>query len=162
MVATVGDVAAAVGDVAVAVGDVSVAVADVVMVVNFGCCTELPQLCFLSLQKVLVRMMGADGVGGCTVHPFRCLYLSLTLVSAYRLGIGVVLAGLGSVMEFGAGLGLINYCFRRGRGGAGFDVLSFFAVCVCCSCSDHDVASFLPQLVALSIQLSNRPFAKGA
>ena len=49
-----------------------------------------------------------------------------------------------------------------GRGGAGSDDLSFFAVCVCCSCDDFDVAFSLPQLVALSIQLSHRPFAKGA
>ena len=50
----------------------------------------------------------------------------------------------------------------RGRGGAGPDDLSFFAMCVCCSCNDFDVASSLPQLVALSMQLSHRPFAKGA
>ena len=49
-----------------------------------------------------------------------------------------------------------------GGGSAGPDDLSFFAVCVCCSCNDFDVASFLPHLVALSIQLSHRPFAKGA
>ena len=50
----------------------------------------------------------------------------------------------------------------RGRGGAGSGDLSFFAMCVCCSCDDFDVASFLPQLVALPMQLSHRPFAKGA